>query len=186
MKLFGLQFGAPTHEDLVRFRQARPTYDHVGSTFGTEPADAPRRHESSVKVGVGEAAFLSARESLRSWRPQRSLGATVMPPDVHPDLDETVVLGFGVGPLRMLVPNRIVAVVDEPDRYGYAYGSLPGHPECGEEQFLVELLPGGDVVLTIRVDAGPAHQLRLFRPILTAVSRVAAGRYQAAVINALR
>ena len=186
MTLFGLQFGAPTHQDLMRSREAQPTYDHVGSTFGAAPVDGPHRYESSVKVGVGETAFLDAREALRSWAPQRSLGATVNPAEVIPDLGETIVLGIGIGPLRMRVPNRIVAVVDDPDRYGYAYGSLPGHPECGEEQFLVELRGGGDVVFTIRVDAGPAHQLRLFRPVLMAVSRLAVGRYQAAVIRSLR
>lgn len=186
MKLFGLQFGTPTEDDLVRLREAQPTYDHIGSTLGEEPVASPHRHETSVKVGVGESAFLSARGALLSWLPQRSLGAWITPTDVVPDLDETVILGVGVGPLRLLVPNRIVALVDEPDRYGYAYGSLPGHPERGEEFFLVELLDGGDVVLTIRVEAEPAHQLRCLRPVIVPLGRVAVGRYQSAVVQALR
>lgn len=186
MKLFGLQFGTPTEEDLVRLRKARPTYDHVGSTLGPEPVAGPNRHEASVKVGVGEAAFLAARDALRCWAPQCSLGASIAPPDVAPDLGETVALGLGVGPLRMLVPNRIVAVVDEPDRYGYAYGTLPGHPERGEELFLIELLDGGDVDFIIRVDAEPARQLRLLRPVILPLQRAALGRYQAAVLRILR
>lgn len=186
MKLFGLQFGTPTEDDLARLRAAEPTYDHVGSTLGAEPDAGPQRHESSVKVGVGESAFLSARGALRSWLPQRSLGASIAPTDVVPGLDETVILSVGVGPLRLLVPNRIVSMVDEPDRYGYAYGSLPGHPERGEEFFLVEMLDGGDVVLTIRVDAEPAHQLRWLRPVIVPLGRVAVGRYQSAVVRALR
>jgi uncharacterized protein (UPF0548 family) len=32
---------------------------------------------------------------------------------------------------------RIVAVVDDPDRYGFAYGTLSVHPERGEEAFVV-------------------------------------------------
>lgn len=186
MKLFGLHFGTPTEEDLVRTRSAQPTYDHVGSTLGMAPTNGPHRHESSVKVGVGESALVDARAALRSWVPQRSLGAAVTPPDVVPDLDETVVLRLGVGPLRLTVPNRIVAVVDEQDRYGYAYGTLPGHPERGEELFLIELLDGGDVVLTIRVDAEPAHNLRWLRPVILPLQRAAIGRYQSAVVQALR
>lgn len=186
MNLFGLQFGTPTADDLVRLREARPTYGHIGSTLGTEPVAGPHRHESNLKIGVGESALLAARDALCSWVPQRSLGASVTPPDVVPDLDETVVLGLGVGPLRLLVPNRIVAVVDEQDRYGYAYGTLPGHPESGEELFLVELLDGGDVVFTIRVDAEPAHNLRWFRPIILPLQRAALGRYQSAVVQTLR
>ena len=33
---------------------------------------------------------------------------------------------------------RVVYVVDEPGRFGLAYGTLPGHVERGEERFLVE------------------------------------------------
>jgi uncharacterized protein (UPF0548 family) len=37
---------------------------------------------------------------------------------------------------------RIVYIVDEDDgsmrRFGFAYGTLPGHAESGEERFLVE------------------------------------------------
>ena len=38
-------------------------------------------------------------------------------------------------------PCRVVYVVDEPDRRGFAYGTLPGHPESGEELFLVRYDP---------------------------------------------
>lgn len=41
---------------------------------------------------------------------------------------ETVILLLGVGPLRLVVPTRVVAVIDEPDQYAHAYGTLPGHP----------------------------------------------------------
>ncbi len=41
-----------------------------------------------------------------------------------------------LGPVR--IPVRIVRVVDEPDRRGFVYGTLPGHPEVGEEAFLAE------------------------------------------------
>jgi uncharacterized protein (UPF0548 family) len=36
-----------------------------------------------------------------------------------------------LGPIR--VPCRVVYVLDEPERRGFAYGTLPGHPESGEE-----------------------------------------------------
>ena len=32
---------------------------------------------------------------------------------------------------------RIVAVVNEPDRFGFAYGTLGTHPQRGEESFIV-------------------------------------------------
>jgi uncharacterized protein (UPF0548 family) len=33
---------------------------------------------------------------------------------------------------------RIVTVVDEEDRFGFAYGTLPDHAGTGEERFLIE------------------------------------------------
>lgn len=186
MKMFGLQFGVPTSEDLARFRVAQPTYDHVGSTLGAQPPGDVRRYESSVTVGTGEAVLRTGRDALRSWVPQRSLGASITPADVAPDRDETVVLGIGVGPMRLVVPTRIVTVVDEPDRFGYAYGTLPGHPEQGEELFILEMLDDGEVVFTVRADAGPASQLRWLQPAMSPVVRSATRRYTASVVRALR
>ncbi len=42
---------------------------------------------------------------------------------------------FGFWSVNM---SRIVYVVDEPRRYGFAYGTLPEHAESGEERFMVE------------------------------------------------
>jgi len=38
-------------------------------------------------------------------------------------------------------PCRVVYVIDEPDIRGFAYGTLPGHPESGEERFAVRYDP---------------------------------------------
>jgi uncharacterized protein (UPF0548 family) len=70
-------------------------------------------------------------------------------------IGESVVLVLRRGPFLVVVPNRIVAVVDEPRRFAFAYGTLPGHPERGEESFDVEHLPDATVRATIRVQAGP-------------------------------
>jgi uncharacterized protein (UPF0548 family) len=39
-----------------------------------------------------------------------------------------------------------VYVIDEPDRFGFAYGTLPQHAESGEERFSVEYHPDTDEV----------------------------------------
>ena len=49
-----------------------------------------------------------------------------------------------LGPVR--APCRVVYVVDEPDRRGFAYGTLPGHAESGEERFVVRYDPATDEV----------------------------------------
>ena len=49
-----------------------------------------------------------------------------------------VILGLAIGPLKLNAPCRVVYAVNEPRRRGFAYGTLAGHPESGEESFVVE------------------------------------------------
>lgn len=79
---------------------------------------------------------------------------------------------------------RIVAVVDDPDRFGFAYGTLRVHPEQGEESFIVSRSGSGvrfDVVAVSR----PVHPLaRLIGPGATHLQDVAVRRYLAAMQTA--
>ena len=59
-------------------------------------------------------------------------------------------LATSVGPIRVREPVRVVSVVDLPDRCGFAYGTLPGHPVTGEEAFIVHRKQDGSVWFTLR------------------------------------
>lgn len=179
-----MQIGKVDHADLEHLRRSEPTYDHVESTLAPAIDPTGNRYERQATLGQGPAAFTAARTAVRTWRPQRSIGASITPHDVAPDLGETMILGIGVGSLRLTVPNRIVAVVDEPARYGYAYGTLPGHPEQGEELFLLEIHDDGMVTFTIRVDARPRPGLGHLGFAIRPLQRIALRRYLAAVAGA--
>ena len=83
------------------------------------------------------------REAFRTRRdgPQDLEGAS--PPGhggVFPGAQEiltgaTVVVTLGTPIVALAVPCRIVSVIDGQTRWGFAYGTLPGHPEQGEEAF---------------------------------------------------
>jgi uncharacterized protein (UPF0548 family) len=82
-----------------------------------------------------------------------------------------------LGPLR--APCRVVYVVDEPDRCGFAYGTLPGHPECGEERFAVRYEPATEEVFA-EVVAFSRHATwwsRLGSPVTSMAQRVITERY---------
>jgi hypothetical protein len=57
--------------------------------------------------------------------------------------DDPLVVGTNVAMSAPLpvgfvdVTCRVVAVIDEANRYGFAYGTLPVHPETGEEAFMI-------------------------------------------------
>ncbi len=107
------------------------------------------------------------------WGMLRGAGVRVEASTEVAAVGSEVLVGFG--PLR--APCRVVYVIDEPDRRGFAYGTLPGHPESGEELFAVRydpahrrgarrgrrLLPARDVVEQAglpRHVAGAAHHHR--------------------------
>jgi uncharacterized protein (UPF0548 family) len=70
---------------------------------------------------------------------------TVVPADAPITEGTTVAVLTSLGPLHVLSACRIIRVVDEPDRFGFAYGTLPSHPEEGEEHFVVTRAPDGGV-----------------------------------------
>ena len=65
------------------------------------------------------------------------------------------VLRLGVGRLGVDAGVRVAYLVAEPSRKGFAYGTLPGHPESGEEAFVVELHESGAVTFTITAFSRP-------------------------------
>jgi uncharacterized protein (UPF0548 family) len=80
--------------------------------------------------------------------------------------------------------NRVIYTVDEPDAFGFAYGTLPFHAEQGEELFMVER-SGQSAEVTYRVLAfsRPRHLLaRIGSPI----SRNAQRRFGSGSMQAMR
>ena len=70
---------------------------------------------------------------------------------------DTAMLGIRFLVARVKAPARVVYVVDEPTRRGFAYGTLPGHPEDGEEAFIVELADDDSVWIVIRAFSRPSR-----------------------------
>ena len=69
--------------------------------------------------------------------------------------------------LAFKAPIRVVYLVEEPGRRGFAYGTLPGHPESGEESFVVEHLSDDSVWVVIRAFSRPSTLFyRLGYPVL--------------------
>jgi len=82
-------------------------------------------------------------------------------------------------------PVRVVYVVDEPRRKGFAYGTLAGHPESGEESWVVDQTDDGSVWLTIRVFSRPASwKWRLVAPFLRRQQALYTKRYLRALSGA--
>lgn len=111
-------------------------------------------------------------------------GEHIFGPDGAPFLapGDTALLGVPFGPFRVNAPARVVYVVDEPQRKGFAYGTIAGHPEDGEEAFLVEIWDDGSVWLVIRAFSRPANRLWwCVYPVLRMMQELYTRRYERAL-----
>lgn len=92
--------------------------------------------------------------------------------------DAVVILGLGLGLLRLAAPCRVVYTVDEPRRRGFAYGTLAGHPESGEEAFMIGHHDDGTVSFTITAFSRPSTlPARIAGPFGRIVQRRITARY---------
>lgn len=99
---------------------------------------------------------------------------------------DSALLRIGWGWLSVSEPVRVVYLVDEPTRRGFAYGTLPGHPLKGEELFVVEHRDDDSVWLTIRAFSKPSNGLWwLLSPALRALQRMFLARYLRALAGSL-
>lgn len=129
--------------------------------------------------------FDAAADDLFGWWMHSRAGLRVQASDIPLLLDTVVLMRWGVGALSLTIPCRVVEVVDEPGRRGFTYGTLPGHPEAGEESFLLEHLDSGRILFTITATSRPASALaRLGGPVSRSAQRFMIQRYLRALDHA--
>ncbi len=116
------------------------SYSAVGATATIPPAGYAV-DRTRITLGQGEEVFHQAKAALQRWEQFKLGWVDAWSPDTPIQTGEVIaVMGRAIG-LWWLNSARIVYVVDEPgpiSKFGFAYGTLPGHVECGEERFLIE------------------------------------------------
>nr|WP_218860274.1 DUF1990 domain-containing protein [Petropleomorpha daqingensis] len=168
--------------DLDRLSSAPFTYPEVGATQDDELPPGYAHGMRTAVVGRGRADFERAVAAVFDWRMQKAVGLRVRASGPPSAPGTVVVLTAGLRRFGYDIPCRVVWARTDGDAQGFAYGSLPGHPESGEESFLVTLRPDGDVVFTTRVFSRLASPLaRLGGPVSRAVQAAALDRYATAV-----
>lgn len=146
------------------------SYSAVGAT-AERPPPGYVVDRTRIRLGEGEAVFTFAQAALRQWRQFRLGWVEAWSPETPLEPGQVVaIMGWAVG-LWWLNACRIVYTVDETGpitRFGFAYGTLPGHVERGEERFLLEFeRDTGAVWYDILAFSRPNHLLtRLGYPLV--------------------
>lgn len=114
--------------------------------------------ELSTIIGRGRPDYERARDALRRWTPFDMGWVEVFPRDAAPEVG--TVVGVLIRHLGFWSLNgcRVLYHVgmDTDTQFGFAYGTLTNHAECGEELFEVRFDPeSGHVSYRIRAASRP-------------------------------
>jgi uncharacterized protein (UPF0548 family) len=162
----------PTEREIDRFLQASHdlplSYEPVGSASQRRPGFDFDEHVTVV--GNDDAAYIRAKAALARWKHFQLGWADLFPRQPPIDPGTVVAVMFRHVGFWSLNGCRVVYRIGGEDdvEFGFAYGTLANHAECGEEIFKVALdTQTGDVSYTIRAVSKPRVALaRLGYPVV--------------------
>lgn len=159
---------AETVRDFLDSERDLPfSYDEVGITqeYATRD-DAPPGYTADryhILLGEGADTFEKAKNALRSWGQFELEWVELLPRKAPIEPGVTVAVIARHYGFISLNSARIVHIVEDHgpvERYGFAYGTLPGHAEKGEERFTIEWdRENGAVFYNVLAFSQPAHPL---------------------------
>jgi uncharacterized protein (UPF0548 family) len=183
---------SPTPQQLKQFIDSRTadsfSYDAVGATRNPSPPSGYIVDHNRQLLGQDRAVFEKAKQAIRRWTMFEVPGVDLIGKDtpIEPGRDVALFahhLGF-----HSLSSCRIVYVIDEADRFGFAYGTLTEHVEIGEERFTVEYHQGSDEVwYDIYAFSRPGHfMVKLGFPYARYLQKKFAVASKAAMLGAVK
>jgi uncharacterized protein (UPF0548 family) len=141
-------------------------YPMVGAT---RTASAPPDFDVDKNLfllGTGSKAWEAAKLAVQQWAMFPAPWTQIAPQQAPIQTNQTIAMLARVMGMWWINSCRIVYVIEEPNRFGFAYGTLPGHAEQGEELFLVERDETGKVYYRLEAFSRPRHLLaRLTYPL---------------------
>ena len=159
---------------LAEQRKLNCSYPEVEHTRDNSPAGYNIDH-NRVLLGRGAAVFAVGCQALRNWKMFPSSWTRVVPDTTPIEKGQVVAMLAHVYGVWWLNACRIVYTLDETSpvrRYGFAYGTLPGHVERGEERFSVEWLTDDTVWYDLRAFSQPRYwPVRLAKPLARGLQR---------------
>ncbi|MEM1214204.1 MAG: DUF1990 domain-containing protein [Bacteroidota bacterium] len=141
------------------------SYEEVGATREAFPAGY-QHDRYRFPIGEGEADWKAAKSALREWQHFNTGWTRIYPPMANVEPEQVVIVSFRLMGLWWKNPCRILSTTDQPDDYGFTYGTLTGHVERGEEYFGVSRDEQGAVCFVLEAFSQPDYWLaRLAGPL---------------------
>src|SRR5262249_37636695 len=127
--------------------------------------------------------------ALRGWQQFPPNWTRIYPQSAPIENSQTIIVVIRSLGIWWINSARIVYVVGEhgpPRRFGFAYGTLPAHVECGEERFMIEMAADGTVSYVLHAISKPRMLLtQLGYPIVRRLQKRFVRESQAAMLAAV-
>lgn len=154
------------------------SYPEVGATKQARLPFRYRHVELRAKAGYGAEHFERLADRLMYWQIHADSGLDVAVAGDRAEPGTVLMVTYRFAGLPVRTRCRVLYVIEEPTRRGFAYGSLPGHPLRGEERFVVDWRDDNTVEFTVRSFAQPTGIFaRLGGPVTRLVRRRINQRY---------
>ena len=154
-------FRKPTWESIHAFLELQRPLNFTYRDANPKVLSGYDRDHTRVQLGKGIEVFETAKAALQNWQHFQLGWVEAWPSNTPIQKDQVVaILAHQMG-LWWLNACRITNVIDEdsPWRFGFSYGTLPGHVESGKERFLIEMNQGETVWYDILAFSRPRHIL---------------------------
>lgn len=163
------------------------TYAEVGKTFDHPPEGYNIDHNREL-LGNGREAFDRAKSALGQWKMFDMPWVKLCRQDADIKTGQNVAILIEHFGFYSINTARIVYVIDEDDRFGFAYGTLENHGEMGEERFSVEFnADTGEVWYDLFAFSRPNHLMaKLGYPVTRYLQRCFAKDSKAAMARNTR
>ncbi len=152
----------PTRTQIQRFLNIESGLDYSYRELGATQQEPPRDYDhdhSSIYLGRGAELWSQAKTILDTWQQFPADWTNIQPTQAPLEVNQNVAVLFRLWGIWFTNSARIVYVLREENRYGFAYGTLPGHVEQGEECFWIEREANGAIYYHIKAFSKPRFWL---------------------------
>ncbi len=158
-------FSKPDYAGIESFLSAAEqdefSYPEVGATL-TRPPEGYIIDHNRIMIGQGADDWERAKDAVRTWKMFDFPWVEICWPDTPIETGRNIAVLVSHLGFYSLNAARIVYTIDEPGRFGFAYGTLTSHGESGEELFSVEMdNNAGEVWYDLYAFSKPNHTLAL-------------------------
>ena len=178
----GMHLGRPSADVLGRLQERAEDFEPVNAVGLLERPLQDGYRKDTWTVLADD--FDNSCEALWNWAGHEAAGIALFPERPRIARGGVLALSIPLGPIAASATCQIVDIINEEDRYGFVYSTLPHHPVSGEEMFVVSTEDGQARVTVTAVWRPATVATSIFPPLTRFLQGRAINRYMKGIADA--